>query len=309
MNTPLTDDPTVPPEALLPDANADLETVLSAWHAATLRLEKTHESLRSEVHRLTDELEVKNRELARKNRLADLGQMASHVAHEVRNNLVPVTLYMSLLRRRIGADPGTVDVLDKIEAGFAALDVTVNDLLHFTSDRDPVLQRFALQGLADEIRASLLPQLSAQSIDTVIDVRERFWITADRDMLRRALLNLVLNAVDAMPDGGTLTLAAVDATGGVEISVSDTGHGMSDGTRERVFEPFFTTKQGGTGLGLAIVYRIAEVHRGSVRAGAPAAGGSAAGGSAAGGSAAGGSAAGGSMFTISFPRLQCEAAA
>ncbi len=286
---PLTDDPTVGPETLLPDANADLETVLSAWHAATLRLEKTHESLRSEVHRLTDELEVKNRELARKNRLADLGQMASHVAHEVRNNLVPVTLYMSLLRRRIGADPGTVDVLDKIEAGFAALDVTVNDLLHFTSDRDPVLQRFALEGLADEIRASLLPQLSAQSIDTVIDVREGFWITADRDMLRRAMLNLVLNAVDAMPDGGTLTLAAVDATGGVEISVSDTGHGMSDGTRERVFEPFFTTKQGGTGLGLAIVYRIAEVHRGSVRAGAPAAGGC--------------------TFTISLPRLQCEAAA
>src|ERR1700741_1208845 len=83
---------------------ADLQTVLSAWHGATVRLEQTHEALRAEVRRLTDELEVKNRELARKNRLADLGQIASHVAHEVRNSLVPVTLYLSLLRRRLSED-------------------------------------------------------------------------------------------------------------------------------------------------------------------------------------------------------------
>ena len=289
MNKPLTDDCLDRPETALPDANANLQTVLSAWHAATIRLEKTHESLRAEVQRLTDELEIKNRELARKNRLADLGQMASHVAHEVRNNLVPVTLYLSLLRRRIGADPGAVDVLDKIEAGFNALEVTVNDLLHFTSDRDPVLQQFPVKSLADEIHASLLPQLSAQSIDTAIDVPERLWITADRDMLRRAMLNLVLNAVDAMPHGGCLEISAANGPNGIEVGVSDTGCGMSDGTRQKAFEPFFTTKQGGTGLGLAIVYRIAEVHRGSARADARECGGS--------------------IFTLYFPRLVNEAAA
>src|ERR1044072_3036393 len=82
---------------LVPGAEVDLADVLAAWHTATLRLERTHETLCGEVARLTNELEIKNRELARKNRLADLGQMASHVAHEVRNNLVPVSLYMSLL--------------------------------------------------------------------------------------------------------------------------------------------------------------------------------------------------------------------
>ena len=87
------------PDPMSLDSQADLQTVLAAWHGATVHLEQTHEALRTEVHRLTEELEVKNRELARKNRLADLGQMASHVAHEVRNNLVPVTLYLSLLRR------------------------------------------------------------------------------------------------------------------------------------------------------------------------------------------------------------------
>ena len=82
--------------------DSDLQVVLAAWHEATDRLQHTHEALRNEVSRLTDELEIKNRELARKNRLADLGQMASHVAHEVRNGLAPLTLYLSLLRRKAG---------------------------------------------------------------------------------------------------------------------------------------------------------------------------------------------------------------
>jgi signal transduction histidine kinase len=245
------------------DSNADLETVLTAWHTATLRLEQTHEALRAEVQRLTDELAVKNRELARKNRLADLGQMASHIAHEVRNNLVPVTLYLSLLRRRISADAGSLEVLDKIAAGFTALDVTVNDLLNFTADRDPHRQTFAVKKLAEEVVGSLAPQLAAQRIQAQVTAGEGLLVAADRDMLRRAILNLVLNALDVMPSGGTLSLdAADDEECGVSISVGDTGPGMSEEARRRAFEPFFTTKPGGTGLGLAIVYRVAEAHGG-----------------------------------------------
>ena len=251
-------------ELLQMDGNTDLEAVLAAWHTATVRLEQTHEALRAEVRRLTDELEVKNRELARKKRLADLGQMASHVAHEVRNNLVPVTLYLSLLRRRVSDDPGSLDVLLKIEAGFAALNVTVNDLLHFTSERDPQWQSFPLGKLVEEVYGTLVPQLSAQSIRTRNQVDGRLCVTADRDMLRRAVLNLVLNAVDAMPEGGTLTVSASGSRKGVNLTVSDTGQGLSEEARRRAFEPFFTTKRGGTGLGLAIVYRIAEVHGGRI---------------------------------------------
>ena len=130
MTAPVSADP------LLLDEKANLQTVLAAWHGATVRLEHTHQSLR-EVQELTKELEEKNRQLARKNRLAGLGQMASHVAHEVRNNLVPATLYLSLLRRRVAGDAPSVDIVDKIAAGFTALDAMVNDLLHFTSDRGP----------------------------------------------------------------------------------------------------------------------------------------------------------------------------
>ena len=151
--------PTLPPlkTAAALDAGADLETVLAAWHAVTVQLEQTHEALRDEVRRLTDELALKNRELARKNRLADLGRMASHVAHEVRNNLVPVTLYMSLLRRRLADDQGNLDILAKIEAGFTAMDATVRDLLHFTSDRDPRIEKFSLRTMVRDCLDSLAP--------------------------------------------------------------------------------------------------------------------------------------------------------
>jgi signal transduction histidine kinase len=252
------------PEQL--DSTSDLQTVLAAWHGATLRLEQTHEALRQEVCRLTDELEEKNRELARKNRLADLGQMASHVAHEVRNSLVPVTLYLSLLRRRVSEDSMNRELLDKLAAGFTALDATVNDLLHFTAHRDPQSQIFPVRPLVDDILESLAPQLEAQRIHVHCDVPPAHEIWADRDMLRRCVLNLALNALDAMPGGGELVITSVKGPSGFELEIADSGPGLSDEVRRRMFEPFFSTKSSGTGLGLAIVGRIAEVHGGKILA-------------------------------------------
>jgi signal transduction histidine kinase len=271
------------------DASADLETVLAAWHGATIRLEQTHEALRGEVQRLTHELEIKNRELARQSRLADIGQMASHVAHEVRNSLVPVTLYLSLLRRRLAEDEGSREIVAKIAAGFTNLEATVNDLLQFTADRDPCWQRFEVRLLVEEVLASLAPQLAAQSIETIIDIPDRQSLAADRDMLRRAILNLSLNALDAMPDGGRLFITTYSGPDGLELEIADTGPGLSEQAQRRAFEPFFTTKSNGTGLGLAIVDRIAEVHGGDV--------------------AAANCPEGGAAFTIRIPPRRWEAAA
>jgi signal transduction histidine kinase len=248
----------------LPDAEADLATLLAAWHGATERLQRTHETLRREVRRLTDELQQKNRELARNNRLADLGQMASHVAHEVRNNLVPVSLYLSLLGRRLSGDPGSLDVLAKVEAGMTALEATVNDLLHFTSDRDPRRQVCRIDLLVRQVIRSLAPQLAAQHIVTELDLPEGLTALVDENMLRRAVLNLTLNAVDAMPDGGELVVTAVQTPRGIDLEIADSGPGLTETVQQRLFEPFFSTKSGGTGLGLAIVQRIAEAHGGEV---------------------------------------------
>jgi len=252
--------------ALALDASADLATVLAAWDAATGRLQETHEALRKEVQRLTDELEAKNRELARKNRLADLGQMAAHVAHEVRNSLVPVTLYLSVLRRRVAQDAAALEVLGKIEAAFTALEATVQDLLHFTADRDPHWECFPLRPLVEEVLASVAPQMAAQSIHARVEIDPVLKLSADRDMIRRAILNLVLNALDAMPEGGTLGISAASEADDLLLHVSDSGPGLAPDAARRAFEPFFTTKAGGTGLGLAIVDRIVDVHGGQVSA-------------------------------------------
>lgn len=271
------------------DANSDLATILAAWNAATERLQQTHAALAEEVSRLTQELEIKNRQLARQNRLADLGQMASHIAHEVRNGLAPVTLYLSLLRRRLHTDQAGMAVLAKIDASFTALATTVNDLLGFASDREPDCRHFILSDLLAEVCDSLAPQLTAQGIRMEIDARRDIVARADRSMLRRALLNLILNAMDAMTGGGTLTVTACSVADGLDIEVADSGPGLADGARLRVFEPFFTTKSDGTGLGLAIVQRIAEVHGGYA--------------------SASNCPEGGAAFTIHLPSIRQEAAA
>ncbi len=252
------------PPLVFPAPNADLETVLAAWHEATVRLEKTHETLREEVRRLTEELAAKNRELARKERLALIGQMASHIAHEVRNSLMPVTLYLSLLRRRLADDPEGLDMLDKLQAGLRALQSAVTDLLHFSSDRDPQRRPFLVRRLIEEILADLAPQLQAQQIRCEVDIPADRLLVADQEMIRRAVMNLVLNSLDAMPDGGVLTITSVAGPDCLELEVADTGPGLSDEARRRALEPFYTTKPGGTGLGLAIVSRIAEAHGGEV---------------------------------------------
>jgi signal transduction histidine kinase len=271
------------------DQQLELERVLEAWNSATERLQRTHETLREEVCRLTDELEIKNRELARENRLADLGRMASHVAHEVRNGLAPVTLYLSLLRRRLTHDAPALQIMDNLEAGFTALEATVNDLLSFTLDRDPVWRGFELGQLVQDVCAALAPQLAAQGIEVDLRIAAGTTVWADRDMLRRALLNLALNALDAMPEGGALTITARDGGDGLELEVADSGPGIDANALPHVFEPFFTTKSDGTGLGLAIVHRVAQAHTGDVRVvNCPD---------------------GGAAFTLCIPRRAMEAAA
>lgn len=257
------DEPPVSVAAMSGDL--DLQTILRAWNEATDRLQKTHETLREEVRRLTDELEAKNRELARRSRLADLGQMASHVAHEVRNSLVPMKLYLSLLRRNRGNAEASAELLDKFCSGFLALEATVNDLLSFSTERDPKCGRFDAAELVREVCQSLVPQLQAQNIALRLDVAPAFAM-ADRDMVRRAVLNLMLNALDAMPTGGELVVTTCRTRFGVEIEVADSGPGIDQKTLQHLFEPFFTTKSSGTGLGLAIVERIAEAHGGHILA-------------------------------------------
>ncbi len=126
---------------------------------------------------------------------------ASHVAHEVRNSLVPMKLYLSLLSRRLSDDSGSQDIFEKVSAGFVALEATVSDLLNFSAERDPQRRSVDVESLLNEVFETFAPQLEAQGIATHIDADQHALIYADPDMLRRAIVNLVLNALDFIPAG------------------------------------------------------------------------------------------------------------
>jgi len=249
---------------VLPSAEDGLGAVLQAWQAATVRLEKTHEALRAEVKRLTDELERKNRQLAQRDRLADLGRMAAHIAHELRNSLVPVALYVSLLRRHLERDEQGLEILGCIEASHRAAESTVTDLLQFTAEREPCWERVSIGEVLRSVVSALQPQAAAQGVEMIVQTVGEFVVKADREMLRRAVFNLVLNALDAMPQGGRFVLRAVEGVEEWRIEAEDDGPGLEEEALRRAFEPFYTTKKGGTGLGLAIVNRIVELHGGEV---------------------------------------------
>jgi len=220
---------------------------------------KTHESLEKEIERLTNELD-------KERRMADLGRMAAHVAHEVRNHLVPVTLYLSLLERRLTEDTTGTDLLRKTNRVFDDLRAAVTDLMYFTADQPPVPEPFDVADLLDEIVATQAEQLGTNEITAKVSVATSLQYRGDRTMLGRAVLHLMRNAIDTMGDGGTLQISSAIKEDVLEITISDSGGGDSPRSTEDAFEPFHESTRGGTGLELAIVARIAEAHDGTTQA-------------------------------------------
>ena len=264
---------TIRKDVVLPRGE-ELKGLLEAYLASTQALERAQEALRSQVGALSAELEQKNALLARRNRLAELGEMAAGVAHEIRNPLGGIRLYAGLLERDLLADPERLSLVRRLLSGVDQLDRIVREMLAFT--KEIVLERRAvsLEDLLEEALSFALPagQAGLSGGTSPVRVRREYEpglaVQADLHHLRRAVLNLLLNAVEAMPEGGTLTLGAARAASGagVEIRVDDSGPGIPAEVLPRIFDPFFTTKAQGTGLGLAVVQRVAEAHGGSVEA-------------------------------------------
>ncbi len=247
----------------------DLKELLEAYLASTEALQRAQEALRKQVGELSAELEQKNALLERRSRLAELGEMAAGVAHEIRNPLGGIRLYAGLLERDLAGDPDRLGLLRKLVAGIEQLDRIVREMLAFTKQIVLERQEVGLERVLEEALGFALPQ-SGGGIKVLRRYETELRVQADLHHLHRACLNLILNAVEAMPEGGTLTLAtSATSLGGspaVEIRVEDSGAGIPSDALPRIFDPFFTTKAQGTGLGLAVVQRVAEAHGGSVEA-------------------------------------------
>jgi signal transduction histidine kinase len=143
----------------------------------------------------------------------------------------------------------------------SAATLIVSDLLDYSAGRQPILGPVQVAELVTEVLSVAPPP---KGVQVVQPSQAELMIEADHDQIRQVLLNLITNGYDAMPGGGTLTISAAAAPDSVQITVTDTGSGMDEETREAIFTPFFTKKARGIGLGLAVTKRIVEAHHGTI---------------------------------------------
>jgi signal transduction histidine kinase len=227
-------------------------------YAEALAQERTA-SLRSAMA----ELEKTQAQLIRQERLAAVGQLASTVGHELRNPLAVVMNVLYLMEATAKEDPdGPMHRhVATAKREISAATLIVSDLLDYSAGREPILAPVRVSDLVDEALSVVPPPAGVQ-------VEQRgeapVAIEADHDQIRQALLNLITNGYEAMPEGGVLTVAADQDGDLVKITVTDTGSGMDAETQESIFTPFFTKKARGIGLGLAVTKRIVESHHGTI---------------------------------------------
>jgi two-component system, NtrC family, sensor kinase len=249
------------------------------------RIEDLTAGLESRVRRATHDLAEKNRELAlaneklwraqlevgRSERLAALGQMAATIAHELGTPLNSVLGYTQLLQRE-ELPPDQVAKLAVIESQVQRMIDTIRSVLDRTRDRELRRDPVAVAPLVSESLALVSTRLVGRELAVRNEIpRDLPVVPGDAVALRQVLINLLANAIDATEPPGTITVAAVVlAPNGrgrqLEVSIADSGHGMTSDEARRVFEPFYTTKAPGrgTGLGLAIVDHIVRAHGGQV---------------------------------------------
>jgi PAS domain S-box-containing protein len=214
-----------------------------------------------------DSLESINTQLQVSERLAALGRITAGVAHEVKNPLNSMRLWLENLKESLpaesdGASRQAVQVLDK---EIDRLDAVVKRFLDFTRPMDIRLEATQLAELLKEVLEVAQPQLQKSNIQLAqllpIDVPE---VYVDRALLKQAVLNLLLNAAEAMPSGGQLRLVLSRRGEMAEITVGDTGKGIPPENRQKIFQLFFTTRPGGSGIGLASTFRIVQLLNGSI---------------------------------------------
>ena len=239
---------------------------LTRLDADAVALFATHVASSLEVAESMEALARAQAELVAHERLAALGELAAVVAHEIRNPLGVLFNSLASLRRilsDVDRKEGEAELLLSIANEEATrLNGIVSDLLDFARPGEPSLQPGAVELVIDD---------AVRAVDAVVDLdlaADLPWILMDPRLMRQALLNLLLNGIQAMDDDPILRVRAcsetIDGQIFVRIDVTDHGPGILPGDRDRIFEPFFTTKASGTGLGLAVVKRIVSSHRGRI---------------------------------------------
>jgi signal transduction histidine kinase len=211
------------------------------------------------VRRIGDEIETSRR-------LSASGRVTGGVAHEVKNPINAIVLHLQLLQNKLSQiDPDTRRHMDIIGSEIQRLDRVVQTLVDFMRARELHLEEIELRSLLEDVAGLATPDAEARGVTIHQSISdEPLPIKADVDLIKQALLNVVLNGVQAMPEGGPLTISAHREGNVVVAEITDGGVGIPEDMHEKVFELYFTTKKEGSGIGLARTYQILQWHYGSI---------------------------------------------
>jgi signal transduction histidine kinase len=244
-------------------ADVQLLEVLAGQTAIALRNAGLYADLREQM----DELKRTQRQLVQSAKLAAVGELASSVAHEINNPLQVILFNAGLLLRQLPDETPARKRLTTVTNEAQRAGKITRDLLDFARRREPRQEPVHLHELITRVLDLFQTKMKDQNIeiDTVLSPGTPP-VTGDRDQLMQVLVNLVVNAIDAMPDGGVLTIKTEVDRDEVVVAIRDTGSGMSPSQAARIFEPFFTTKPEGrgTGLGLSVSLGIVRSHGGTI---------------------------------------------
>jgi PAS domain S-box-containing protein len=218
-------------------------------------------------------------ELAQRNqRLREMGEMAAGIAHEIRNPLASIELFASLLKKDLEGDSEKENLVYHIRAGVQNMDRIISTLLLFAKSAQPSRQQCDINLLLTECLEGINNVIIPENINVIRKtVPGTLLANGDRELLRQVFPNLINNAIQAMPEGGELSLITQKSSvhnsenGSTErqyisVTITDNGIGMSTDNLAKIFNPFFTTKDKGTGLGLAISHNIIKAHQGTIDA-------------------------------------------
>ncbi len=209
------------------------------------------------------------RRLMQTEKLTTMGQIAANIAHEIKNPLMGISGSVQVLMKRFKSYPTVWDTLSKIFEQVQRLDSTLKGLLSFARPQTPHFSKGHVNEILDQVLFFISQQAKIKNIGIIKEFSDDIpSISLDPDQIKQVFFNIILNAIQAMPEGGQLKISTFSSNGSgknsVRVTVTDTGPGISNDLKDEIFKPFFTTKSKGTGLGLVISRNIVKVHRGSI---------------------------------------------
>jgi signal transduction histidine kinase len=243
----------------------EIGELAQSFNAMAEELQGHREQLEKIVQVKTAELKRAQESLLQSEKLASIGLLASGIAHELNNPLTSILMNANLLVEELGEKPEILRELKRIGDDALRCKRIIDDLRDFSRRHDLDIRPSDLNDVVRSALALIHHELELHGISLREELSSQPPLVAcDPDRMRQLLMNVFVNAIQAMPQGGRLTVKTRLHKDSAEISVQDTGPGIPREVRGKIFDPFFTTKEGGTGLGLSIVYRMMEEHGGRV---------------------------------------------